>query len=100
MRWDLYIRLFHWSLASGIVANYFLLEEGEILHEWVGYIATAVLLTSFAMKQLRTLRIVNSVACLLFVVYGVLLTNAWPIIISNAAIFVINIYYLFLKKNQ
>ena len=68
--------------------------------EWVGYIATAVLLTSFAMKQLRTLRIVNSVACLLFVVYGVLLTNAWPIIISNAAIFVINIYYLFLKKNQ
>ena len=68
--------------------------------EWVGYIATAVLLTSFAMKQLRTLRIVNSVACLLFVGYGVLLTNAWPIIISNAAIFVINIYYLFLKKNQ
>jgi CHASE2 domain-containing sensor protein len=68
--------------------------------EWVGYIATAVLLTSFAMKQLRTLRIFNSVACLLFVGYGVLLTNAWPIIISNAAIFVINIYYLFLKKNQ
>ncbi|MDA0327043.1 MAG: uroporphyrinogen decarboxylase [Bacteroidetes bacterium] len=68
--------------------------------EWVGYIATAVLLTSFTMKQLRTLRIVNSVACLLFVGYGVLLTNAWPIIISNAAIFVINIYYLFLEKNQ
>ena len=42
MRWDLYIRLFHWSLASGIVANYFLLEEGEILHEWVGYIACAL----------------------------------------------------------
>jgi len=68
--------------------------------EWIGYAATVVLLISFAMKQLRTLRIVNSVACLLFVGYGVLLSNAWPIIISNAAIFVINIYYLFLKKNQ
>ena len=42
MRWDLFIRLFHWSLAAGIVANYFLLEEGEILHEWVGYIACAL----------------------------------------------------------
>jgi hypothetical protein len=33
-------------------------------------------------------------------VYGVMLSNAWPIIISNAAIFTINFYYLFLKKNQ
>ena len=42
MRWDLYIRLFHWSLASGIVANYLLLEEGETLHEWVGYVVCAL----------------------------------------------------------
>ena len=42
MRWDLYIRLFHWSLAAGIVANYFLLEEGETLHEWVGYVVCAL----------------------------------------------------------
>ncbi|MGB0185483.1 MAG: uroporphyrinogen decarboxylase [Flavobacteriaceae bacterium] len=68
--------------------------------EWIGYVATVVLLISFAMPHLRALRMVNSVACLLFVVYGVLLSTAWPIIISNAAIFAINIYYLFLKKNQ
>ena len=42
MRWDLFIRLFHWSLASGIVANYLLLEEGETLHEWVGYVVCAL----------------------------------------------------------
>ena len=42
MRWDLYIRLFHWSLAAGIVANYFLLEEGETLHEWFGYAVCAL----------------------------------------------------------
>ena len=68
--------------------------------EWIGYIATVVLLVSFTMKQLRTLRIVNAIACVLFVLYGILLSNAWPIILSNAAIFCINIYYLYLKKNN
>ena len=68
--------------------------------EWIGYIATGVLLVSFTMKQLRTLRIVNAIACVLFVLYGILLSNAWPIILSNAAIFCINIYYLYLKKNN
>ena len=68
--------------------------------EWIGYIATGVLLVSFTMKQLRTLRIVNAIACVLFVLYGILLSNAWPIILSNAAIFCINIYNLYLKKNN
>lgn len=68
--------------------------------EWIGYIATAVLLVSFTMKQLRTLRIVNAIACVLFVLYGILLSNAWPIIFSNAAIFCMNIYNLYLKKNN
>jgi uncharacterized protein with PQ loop repeat len=49
---------------------------------------------------LRALRLVNSVACVLFVLYGILLSKAWPIIISNAAIFSINIYYLYFKKNS
>lgn len=68
--------------------------------EWIGYIATAVLLASFTMKHLRALRLVNSVACVLFVLYGILISKAWPIIISNAAIFSINIYYLYFKKNS
>jgi uncharacterized protein with PQ loop repeat len=72
---------------------------GIEIAELVGYIATVVLLTSFTMKRLKLLRIINSIACLLFVVYGIMLSNAWPIIISNAAIFTINFYYLFLKKN-
>lgn len=73
---------------------------GIEIAEWIGYIATLILLISFTMKNLRSLRIINSIACLLFVVYGVMLSNAWPIIISNAAIFTINFYYLFLKKIQ
>ena len=72
---------------------------GIEIAEFMGYIATVVLLTSFTMKRLKSLRIINSIGCLLFVVYGIMLSNAWPIIISNAAIFTINFYYLFLKKN-
>ena len=68
--------------------------------ERIGYIATGVLLVSFTMTQLRALRIVNAIACVLFVLYGILLSNAWPIIFSNAAIFCINIYNLYLKKNN
>ncbi len=66
--------------------------------EWVGYIATAVVLISFLMKSVIKLRIVNSIGCLLFVFYGLLLVPiSKPIIITNFAILSINVYYL-LKK--
>ncbi|KAB1068214.1 uroporphyrinogen decarboxylase [Tamlana haliotis] len=68
--------------------------------EWLGYLASAVLLVSFLMKSVVKLRIVNSVGCLLFVFYGIALTpSSLPIIITNSAIMCINFYYLFLKKN-
>jgi len=66
--------------------------------EWVGYVATVILLSSFTMKTLKSLRIINSSACLLFIIYGFMISS-WPVIISNAAIFGINMYYLILKKN-
>ncbi|PXF30676.1 hypothetical protein WH50_13820 [Pokkaliibacter plantistimulans] len=43
--WDPFIRLFHWSLVTGIVLNSFVLEEGEQAHRWVGYtLATLIAL--------------------------------------------------------
>tara|TARA_Y100000385_G_C12880814_1_gene545681 strand:- start:227 stop:457 length:231 start_codon:yes stop_codon:yes gene_type:complete len=66
--------------------------------ELVGYIAMFVLLISFLMKDIRQLRMLNTIACAFFVAYGFMLATSWPIIISNAAIMGINIYYLFLKK--
>lgn len=66
--------------------------------EWVGYAAMATVLVSFLMKSVNKLRIVNSLGCLLFVLYGFLLEPfSKPIIITNTAIFCINIYYLFKK---
>ena len=67
--------------------------------EWVGYLAMATVLISFLMKSVKKLRIVNSFGCLLFVFYGILLDPiSNPIIVTNSAIFLINVFYL-IKKN-
>lgn len=70
------------------------------LVEILGYLAPAVLLVSFLMKNLNTLRLINSVGCLLFVAYGFLHeVPLWPVIISNGAIIFINFYYILKTKN-
>jgi uncharacterized protein with PQ loop repeat len=67
--------------------------------ELIGYIASALVLLSFFMKEIRVLRMVNSVGCAFFVFYGVLLGSI-PIIITNVAILLVNFYYLYLKKKR
>ena len=69
------------------------------LTEWVGYAAMAGLLISFMMKDVKKLRIINTIGCILFVTYGFMLQTAWPIIISNGTIVFINLYYLVIKKD-
>lgn len=66
--------------------------------DWIGYLASAVLIVSFMMKNIRVLRSINCLGCALFIVYGVLLGNDMPIIITNAFILTFNLYYLFIKK--
>lgn len=67
--------------------------------ELTGYIASALVLISFMMKDVKKLRIVNSFGCAFFIYYGVLLGNDLPIIITNLAIVLLNLYYLFIKKD-
>ena len=33
--WDLFVRIFHWSLVACVFLN-FLVEEGEAPHQWIG----------------------------------------------------------------
>lgn len=35
--WDLFIRFFHWSLALALSLNYFIFDDGEDIHQWIGY---------------------------------------------------------------
>ena len=70
----------------------------ENIVEWTGYIAMITLMISFLMKDIKKLRIINTIACLLFVVYGFML-HSYPVIISNAFISLVNLYYLWYKKS-
>ena len=65
--------------------------------ELIGYLASLFVLLSFLMRNITTLRYVNSVGCLFFVAYGILL-DSWPVIITNVAIVLVNVYYLFINK--
>ncbi|MFT5071635.1 MAG: hypothetical protein ACI8V8_001605 [Chitinophagales bacterium] len=63
--------------------------------EIMGYLAMATLMISFLLKDITKLRLVNSLACGFFVIYGVMLEPAsYPIIISNGFIICVNVYYL------
>jgi uncharacterized protein with PQ loop repeat len=63
----------------------------------IGYIASLVVLVSFLMKNMRTLRMVNSVGCIIFIVYGVL-DSSVPVILTNTVIAGINAYYLITSR--
>ncbi|MEO9954792.1 uroporphyrinogen decarboxylase [Nonlabens sp.] len=77
------------------------MEFGTETLDLVGYAASAVVLISFFMKNINTLRIVNSLGCAIFILYGFLFdTVNIPIIITNLGILLVNGYYLFIKKND
>jgi uncharacterized protein with PQ loop repeat len=70
--------------------------------EWVGYLASFMVLVSFTMKNIKSLRLVNMTGCVLFIIYGFLMPTlriGMPIIIANFAIFAVNFYYLVYKKH-
>lgn len=67
--------------------------------EIIGVVATVILVISMfwsaqTKSGLIAMRLVNAIACILFVWYGVLIT-AYSIIISNAIILIIDIFYLY-----
>ncbi len=67
--------------------------------EIIGYLASFIVLISFLMKEIKILRVINTIGCVMFVAYGILLHFSFPIILTNVAIVGINIYYL-MKANK
>jgi len=70
------------------------METAEI----IGYLAMTLLIISFIPKKMRIVRTINLFACLTFVVYGIFLDMAMPLIISNAIVAMIQAYHLFIVK--
>lgn len=61
--------------------------------EYIGYLASVLILISLVMSSNLKLRIFNLLGGIAWIVYGVL-TKAWPIAIMNACIACVNIYFL------
>jgi cytochrome b len=40
--WDRFVRVFHWTLVACVLTNGLLLDDGEDLHQWLGYLASAL----------------------------------------------------------
>jgi len=66
--------------------------------EITGYLASLGVLVSFLMKDIRKLRIINTIGCLFFIWYGILLHYAVPVIVTNVVIVIVNCYYLLKQK--
>ncbi len=66
--------------------------------EIFGYVAMLVVLASMLMTDVKWLRITNSIASGMFLVYGLLL-SAYPIVIMNGLVILINTYKLLTLKS-
>lgn len=65
-----------------------------LITEYIGYLASIVIMISFLMKNMITLRTVNLIGGLLFIIYGVLLSMSIPIIVTNTFVVGVNVFYL------
>jgi hypothetical protein len=63
----------------------------------IGYIGILVVLIAFMMTDMTKLRIINIIACLIYVVYGCLI-HSTPTIILNILVILLNLYFLFKNK--
>lgn len=61
--------------------------------EWLGYIASLIVLLSLLMSSIKKLRWINLFGALMFATYGFLI-GSLPVGFMNIGIVVINIYYL------
>jgi hypothetical protein len=61
--------------------------------EFVGYLASALVVLSLTMASVVRLRIISLCGSITFVVYGILLESV-PIVITNVSISVINVWFL------
>lgn len=68
--------------------------------ELIGYTATMILVLSFLPKNLKWIRMINLLGCLIFVVYGILLGWKYPLIISNGLIALIQAYHLLRNRSK
>lgn len=66
--------------------------------EYLGYIASALLVASLTMSDVIKLRWFNLAGCIAFTLYGIAI-SAWPVAITNGLLTFVNLYHL-IKLNR
>ncbi|MDN3378387.1 MULTISPECIES: YgjV family protein [unclassified Pseudoalteromonas] len=67
--------------------------------EYLGYIASALLVASLTMSDVVKLRWFNLAGCVAFTFYGIVI-SAWPVAITNGVLTFVNIYHLVKLSQQ
>ncbi|MDY0075187.1 MAG: GNAT family N-acetyltransferase [Acholeplasmataceae bacterium] len=62
--------------------------------EWIGYVASLIVLISLLMSSVKRLRWINLIGSAVFATYGFLI-GALPVALMNLGIVIINVYYLY-----
>lgn len=65
----------------------------DLIHAFIGYLGSALIIASLAMKSILRLRWIGLAGAATFVAYGYLI-GAWPIVWTNAVIVLIHIHFL------
>lgn len=68
--------------------------------DWIGYIASLIVLISLLMSSIKKLRWINLAGATLFGLYAFFIINSIPTGVMNAGIVIIDIYYLVKMYNS
>jgi len=63
-----------------------------VLEIW-GYLSMIVVIVSMLMNDVKKLRLINSIACAMFIVYGYF-HQAYPVVMMNSIVIIINLYHV------
>lgn len=66
----------------------------DMILEWIGYLASTIVLISLLMSSIKKLRWINLIGSSIFATYGFLI-GSFPVGFMNVGIAAINIYYLY-----
>lgn len=66
--------------------------------EIIGWIATIGTLLSFAVKDMYKLRLINSAASMVWILYGILKIDN-PIIVINTSVILMHLYWFYKNRN-
>ena len=67
--------------------------------EYIGWCAMVVTCLSFVPKNVKYIRLINSIACVLWILYGSLI-KVWPTVGVNVVVLLIHIIWFIKYKNE